>query len=462
MHPPPRLVLVLRALALSRVLDSVPWLRLARHLVVVFDASDEPAPDPELRELVDLELQELRDQLGNVVAVLRVQGDRDATIVRALQQLQALPDGPWPLWTPALPRPAGPSGPWLPWSPPRWNTAYPPDPDHALRSLAAHLHVHDGVPCWLDPDRGERLDLLGGERTPVPEARVVGDTYRPAAVTPDGTAWLTSVREGLRTTFRLGERTATGGWGRAIGIDPSGRVAWAGGRCIYHWRLLLDGVPALWMPYSHDWPCGHGKKLYGFEDNDPLWVHLAPDASACLSVYEHDALVTPGLPLHWRDLGSHVVGERSRGEPRALLYEHSEADDAYPADPSVGDEDARDRAPVVTLGPSDALRYVVGLEGPTWRLRGEVGERLGSGGGWVVYDAGHTPVHRGTGRLLAGWDRWVVVLEDGQLRREDLVDGRGTGLGPAQRPVLGAVALPGTPHVVLLALEGAEGWVRLL
>jgi hypothetical protein len=268
-------------------------------------------------------------------------------------------------------------------------------------------------------------------------------------------------------TWRLDGATKSdalpGTHGRPIGIDPSARVAWAGGRCMFEWYVLTAAGPACWTPSSHDWPDGHGKKLYGYEDNEPLWVHLAPDASACLSVYEHDALLTPGLPLRWRAAGPVALAERSRGQPRALFFQRAGGDESFPGDPAVGDEDARDRFATVSLGPSDALRYVVGLDAPTWRLIGESGERLGGPeASFVIFDTSHRAARRGEGRLLAGWDRWIVLERGAQLVREDLITGAIEALGPAGREVTGAVAIPGSPNVVLVSLEPGRALLRLV
>lgn len=228
----------------------------------------------------------------------------------------------------------------------------------------------------------------------------------------------------------------------------------------------------MWTPSSHDWPCGHSKKLYGYEDNDPLYVQLSADGSTCLSVYDHDSMITPGLPLRWRQLGGFALGERMRGEPRTVLFERQEGDDAFPADPyDSHDDDARDRRAVVTLGPSEQLRYVVGLAAPVYQILGEAVTRLDETqgrGGWCVFDSQHHLVRRGAGRLLTGWDRWLVIEEDGQLRREDLLSGERQPLGAAEHPITFAHAFAGSPNALLVSLDpGADdsftgGRVRLV
>lgn len=58
-------------------------------------------------------------------------------------------------------------------------------------------------------------------------------------------------------------------------------------------------------------------------------------------------------------------------------------------------------------------------------------------------------MRRGDGCLLAGWHRWVVIEQAGRLRREDLMSGTGEDLGAVDRPIAAAVAIAGTPNVVL-------------
>jgi hypothetical protein len=213
--------------------------------------------------------------------------------------------------------------------------------------------------------------------------------------------------------------------------------------------------PVAWTPSSHSWPDGHAKKLYGFKDNDPLWVHLSPDASMCLSVYEHDTLLCPSPPIRWRKNGSIFIAERTRGEPRALFFVRTDDAESFPGNPSQGDEDARDHRAVVCLGPSLYRRYTVGLQEPTWRLIGERAELLGGpDAGWVVYNCLHEPVLTRPGRLLAGWDRWIVSIEDQEIIRFDLENYESTRLCSVDIPVDFGIAIPGSPNVIVVSLQG--------
>lgn len=470
--PPPRMVLVVVPESLPGLWDRAPWLREVADLSLVVDHTADPMlrSNPDRRARLDVGLCDLALVLANVSSIHHAEpGDLEPSVVaaRRLQKSQSVPTT-WPSWPterPPVPEPVAPSR-WLAWAPARISPRLEPSLEDSLRILAAQVHLHDGFPAWLDAEAGERVDLQTGARHAVPEAAGVGSAHQPVAVALDGRRWLSPSidRHTRTTTWRFGDREAMGSGGQAIGIDPSQTVAWSGRRCTFDWRVIVDGAAVEWMPNSHDWPCGHARKLYGFKDNDPLWVHLAPDASACLSVYEHDCLLAPGLPLRWREVGEWCVGERSRGEPRALFYQHASApgDEPHAADPSLGDRDARDRFAVITLGPSEKIRYVVGLDAPTWRLRGKTAERIEVPSGWAAYDASHALVRRGRGRLLAGWDRWIVVLEGGRLRREDLLRGSAEDLGPCGHEVSGAVAVPGSSNAVLLRLDGDDAWLRLV
>lgn len=446
--PPAGLVLVLPAIQTQELTKNLPWLRLIRRLALVIEA--EPELDHDLRDVAEAELAEVRLALGNVVAVFEVSGDTTRTIEAALEVVAG--SDTWPNWTPHPTRPAAAPGPWIPWSAPHWRVDQPADLDGTVRHVAAGLCAPDGRPALFDATHGDRIDLTTGARTPLPTLRGAADALRPVAALPDGVRWLTSAgAEGWKVAGASPSPAVAGGWGVPIGVDPGGLVAWGGGRCWFHWRVMLPAGPLYWTPSSHGWPDGHGKKLYGYKDNDPLFVHLAPDASACLSVYEHDVLLTPGLPLRWRDVDGIAVAERHQEAPRALFFERSDGDGGFPADPASGDEDARDQRAVVCLGPSAGRRYTVGLDAVSWRLVGDTGTRLGGPGeGWRVYDDRHAPVRSGEGRLLAGWHRWIVVLRDDQLLRIDLVTDAEEPLGAAGRPITAAVAVPGSPNVVLL------------
>lgn len=441
--PPPVVVVVLRDDAWALLASSAPWLEGAQAQVLVVEPS-RGSPTPRAEGLA---------HLSRVHGIVMAEPDG---LERALGEAHVLAarlsEAPWPALSPIEAAPAVAPGPWLSWLPPTYDDR-PPELVETLQHLAPALCRPDGRPMLLDGARGHLRDLLTGARRPIAGLAGRVDAWRPVAAAPDGQRWLraSSAREVAWTLEGVG--TTPGGHGRPIGIDAGGRVAWGGGRAWFHWRVITPAGAVYWTPSSHDWPAGHAKKLYGYEDNEPIAVQLARDARACVSTYAHDTLVTPGLPLVWRDTGVLAVAERARGEPRALLFTRTDGDEAFPADPWVADEDARERWAPVVLGPSEAARYAVGLEGPTYRLAGERVERLGVRG-WVLCDAGHRVVRRGEARLLGGWDRWVVLEEaEGVLVREDLESGAREVLGEAERAIAAAVPLVGTPNVVLLSLD---------
>src|SRR5690606_2117203 len=204
-------------------------------------------------------------------------------------------DGAWTTWSAPPSRAAAPAGPWISWAPPRWRADDELTLVDVLRHLAPQLCV-DG-PALLDAVAGERIDLWSGARRPIAALAGASDVWSPVAATPDGARWLSPAAGDGARRWRLDgtapSEALPGTYGRSLRGEPGARGAWAGLRCRFDWYVLTAAGPAYWTPSSHGWPDGHAKKLYGVENNEPLWVHLAPDASACLSVYEHDALLTP-------------------------------------------------------------------------------------------------------------------------------------------------------------------------
>jgi hypothetical protein len=174
----------------------------------------------------------------------------------------------------------------------------------------------------------------------------------------------------------------------------------------------------------------------------------------CLSVYEHDVLLSPAPPIRWRKNHSIAVAERTRGEPRAVFFVRREDPEAFPGDPALGDEDARDYRADVCLGPSADRRYTVGLSKPTWRLIGEKAHLLGGPeAGWVVYNSRHEPVLAGHGKLLAGWHRWIVFIAGPDLIRLDLETDERTYLCTVDIDVDFAIAIPGSPNVIIACIQ---------
>jgi len=461
--PPPAAVVVVPSHGHGLLTHSLAWLQQADAVLLVFDDSrDEGVRDPEIAALLADERAGFFNLLGNVVDVWESREPPDAAIDEALGVAADVVDGTWSSLTPLEVRPPVAPGPWIAWAHQPWRADGRADPDEVARVLAAGICLPEGRPAVFEAATGSRVDLATGKRTSLPGLEDASQPLRPVAAHPEGDRWLqTTARSGEGVGWRVGDSMALGGGhGRAIGADPGGRVLWGGGRCVYHWRVPTPAGPAFWSVSSHDWPCGHGKKLYGYADNDPLWVHLAAEGGATLSVYDHDALLTPGLPVRWVDAGGVYVLCPAQ-EPRSLWFQRSDAADAFPGDPSLGDEDARDRRPTITLGPSHDLRYVIGFDAPTWRLVGETGVRI-DGAGWTVFSADHEAVGSGEERLVAGWHRWILVLDGDQLARIDLVGGHREALGPAGGTISDALAIPGTPNVLLVAVDDGEVRIRLV
>lgn len=435
--------------------------------MVLDPTGDPPLDDPDDEELWALERAELSEKFaGRVTFLETIPTELQSTIDRAIRLARETPSlSSWDTFSPGEPLPVHGPGPWIDWAievPERFASFL--DITEVLRLLAPALCHPQGRPAVLDGMAGVRIDLQTGHRESI--ARLAGSSHlwSPIAAMPDGESWLTGAG---RHTFSLdGARTSVsfpGGWGSPIGIDPSAKLAWSGGRCYFHFRVLTNDGPVYWTPSSHDWPCGHGKKLYGYKDNDPLYVSLSADASVCLSVYEHDTLLTPGLPLRWRDVGGLALAERVRGEPRALLFWRADGDDGFPGNPYEADEDARDGFVVATIGPSRDARYTVSLEKPTYRLAGDRVVRLGGPDeGWIVCNDRHEIVYRSPGRLLGGWGSWVVVEIDGTVYRQNIETGERDLITAVDRPITAAVSIAGSANVVLVNVDEGRIAIRLV
>src|SRR5262249_32899426 len=92
-----------------------------------------------------------------------------------------------------------------------------------------------------------------------------------------------------------------------LGFDPRWPIAWTGHRRTLYWQSAGDGRMGTIAPAAYDWPCGHAKKLFSQDDNNPRWVHLAARADAYLSVFDHDALISSAVPMYWEDRGGVAV-----------------------------------------------------------------------------------------------------------------------------------------------------------
>ncbi|HEU0030114.1 MAG TPA: hypothetical protein VFQ53_05760 [Kofleriaceae bacterium] len=223
-----------------------------------------------------------------------------------------------------------------------------------------------------------------------------------------------------------------------LGVDPVHPVGWRGDRMSCYWEYRGSFLAST----DGDYPCGPEKKLYGFSDNDPVQVTLAPDASAFVARFEHDVLVTSAVPIAWRPHGAVDVATFERDPHRAVLFAQ-DADDPGPREPDIDplEGDARDLAPVVVLGPDDRARYAVDLRHLVYRItQPETGNAVavavgGPHAGYAVFDAEHRLVRRGDGRLVGGWVRWATIEHGGLYWREDLATGARVPIAVADRRV---------------------------
>lgn len=232
------------------------------------------------------------------------------------------------------------------------------------------------------------------------------------------------------------------GW-EALGLDPVHPVAWRGDRMTVHWSYVArDGERCFLSATDHDFPCGPAKKLYGFEDNDPAQITLAPDATVFAAHFAHDVLVTSAVPVPWQT-ATHAGGEVEVAafpvDPRRAVFFAQRTDGSAPRPPDIDvlDEDARDVAPALVLGPTDAARYALALDLRVVRIMstGEPGSAEaihvgGPGEDYAVFDACHRLVRRGRGRLLGGWFRWATVEHDDAYWREDIATGERVRVAP--------------------------------
>ena len=411
--PPDRLVVIAPALLPDPLRHSLAWLSSAASLLLVrdFEGTDLAAEEPELFEHLELEWRELADSLGNVEALFDLHPGPAGALAVALDR--ALDLGPALSRRPLPPRPPGrsewPSGPWV--------------------LLAKEIEPTDLAPLLCVPPSGPALGL---------EDRLISLTEGPDALPPlQLSASSAASSDGRLRLTRSGALVTPEGevvyanqtrFGLPVGFDPTHPLATSGFRCTFTWHFVTERARAELCTSSHDWPCGHAKKLWGYKDNQPVVVAVAPDASAYVSTFEHDALVSSDVPMRWRLAGDLAVADwppDPAADPlRALLFCTGEI--PWPqGDPlDAQDDDQRAFAPAVVLGPDAICGYAVDLNHPTYRIRGERSERIDDGtGGYAIFDARHALVRRGEGRLLAGWFGVATILHEGQLFREDLATG---------------------------------------
>lgn len=386
---PPRVIVAICSFdAASMVKRTRPWLSVAKHVIVCRDPGTlaDYAADPDLMRLA---AEEWRDATEGWVA--EIVDDLATALERATAALERLP-------------PLAPAPPVAP-------TAIDELPVSPWNAFEAERFE------WNFLDRVERRE---GEITIAPLKP------RPQT-TPE------EVRQA---------RTQNPGF-LSLGSDPIHRpIGWRGDRMHVYWTW--EG--RFFTGSDHDYPCGPGKKLYGYKDNDPVQVMLAPDASVYAARFEHDVLLTRAVPLPWQRAGSFDAVTSARDRWRAVFYaQDPERDDAWPRPEDIGDEDARDLAPALVLAPN--FHYAIDLSYRVYRIT--VDQQLahigGPNEGFAVFDGEHREVRRASGKLLGGWFRFATVEEHGAYWREDLATGERTRIAPidlviSEDPAIEAVA----------------------
>ena len=280
-----------------------------------------------------------------------------------------------------------------------------------------HVIVHarlaiDGEAVLIDT-RGTRVSLAA-PREPVHIESAdddVGPTVVPQAIRPAG----------LPGTRRCGR-------------DPIHPVGWRGTRMAVYWTYETGFLSAT----DHDYPTGPAKKLWGHGNNDPVAVAVTPAGDACVQRFDHDVTFLDVVPIAWHRAGAVDVAAFVRDPRRATFYAQTADFASYRATEDLLDEDNREVAPVVVLGPSPTARYALDLRHRVIRIRNQGETALaevvgGPDEGFAVFDREHRVVRRGTGLLLGGWFRYATIEDGGSLWREDLATGARVLLGSAER-----------------------------
>ena len=417
------------------------WLQDAQCVLVLRCHDAEPIADLELRDYFEERWRELASGFGVTLEIHDWRSDDDVrtTLHRASElagRLDASPRTPAAAGSVTLP--SGPRFEWLP----RQHAG----PFDFAQSLASGLRLTPGG-ALLETETATLA--LATQTAAVQQDRFGYST----GVLPDGRRIERSGTREQRHVWQLGEQPFTAYGEVVLGFDANHPVGWTGHRMFPYWLYLgRTGVGYL-SATDHDYPCGPSKKLYGYADNDPVRVELAADLSGIAFTFEHDVLLTNALPIAWRSAGEIDVADFPQDLERTVLFVH---DVESPFTSDLLEEDARDRPPVVVLGPSTAARYAVDLSGPTYRIAGttpNAGRVVNVGGpesAFAVFDDRHQCTRKASGRLLGGAAGHALVLEGGSYFREDLGSGERTWVGTAQDTAVCAVPVPGTRNVVLV------------
>ena len=424
------------------------WLDDAAHVIVLRARDGSIADDdPDLEAAVKSEWHDALAAFSVPVELVdwRRDKDVDAAIERAV----------------ALSKSTAPSPPS---APPPSIVEHAPGPRISIESLPSGASLERIIAAHLVPST-DRVTLFAGNGAvdlSDPSAVVhFDDDDATGGVTAEGRRLVTDGRDRWRVDDHHFEAFGY----LALGFDSQRPVGWAGHRMMAYWLYSGKHGVGFLSASDHDYPCGPAKKLYGYADNDPVVVTLAPDLGAVTYRFEHDVLVTSAIPIPWRNAGPLLVADFPHDPLRALFFAKTPA--GVPTEDLL-DGDARDQAPGFVLGPTAEARYAVDLYNTVYRITsikpgdGAVARVGGPGEGFAVFNEEHQEVRRAGGRLLGGWWRWATVLEAGAYWREDLATGERRRIVAAEGTPLFAVSVPWTKNVVLILEEGERLWVRLV
>ncbi len=454
--PPPRLAVVVPGhLGVEHVARHRTWFRRARHITLIQDISgDDLAGDPELAEALAHERGLLGEALGRDREVVVVDWDRTPPSTHALLEhltaggLAPLDSSPIAAVPPGR-APAGPAGRWIDWT---------GRGDGGLAGIARTVCMAEDRPAILDT--AAEPAVLVGLRDGMALTEIEPIEHQ-AALAPDGEIVLGHSAAGLTVgpLFGARRRVPVARLG-PIMVDPALRLGAAGGRCWFHWLCVDDGEASVALPVVHDWPCGHGKKLWGYMDNDPVRVEVARQRDAYVSVYDVDAIVGGHIMPRWQPAGPAWAPLWPTHDPARALYtcpDWTRAGDTAEAE-ALHDEDCRADAPAIALGPDPEHRYALGLDREVWRIIGDDAVRIaGPDEGYAVLDASHRIVRRADGRLLCGSEAWLFVEDDGVVWREDIRTGARSPRCDVDREIDTAVPIVGAGHAVLVHCEPTPG-----
>jgi hypothetical protein len=451
--PPEVVVAVVAFEDMEQVERSRAWLQDAQRVLVLRRHDEEPIADAELRDYVEELWQELATGFAVPLELhdWRTEADLRGTLKHAAELAEQLDASP----ASAPPRPAItlPPGPRFEWLPRQYG-----DPLNFAQALASGLRLAS-TGAVLDTETA--TFQLATQTEAIQQDRF---GFFDSAL-PDGRRVVRERSKEGRTRWLLGEQAFTAYGDVALGFDVNHPVGWTGHRMFLYWLYLGQTGPGYLSCTDHDYPCGPSKKLYGYADNDPVRAELAADASYVAFTFEHDVLLTSALPIRWRSAGALDVADFQRDLERTALFVH---DPESPFTTDLLDEDARDRPPVVVLGPSPSARYAVDLSAPTYRIAGATPNeaRVVIVGGpepyFAVFNTQHELSRKASGQLLGGASGHALVLDGGSYFREELGCGQRTPLGSAEGAPVCAVPVPGTCNVVLVTSQDSRYFAQLI